>query len=328
MIRKFFWVGLLIFIILAFFGFFWWRWATSPVEVDTDQTQIFVIPQGQTAKAIGKRLQQQDLIKSQLAFKLLIDRKDLGSQLQAGDVRLSAAMDLNTVIESLAHSTLDYWIIFPEGLRVEEYGLRLVSKSAIDVQEFITTAKPFEGRLFPDTYLIPQQASTEEIVDILTNTFDKKIAPLRKDLATIDLSEKQIIILASLIEREAKHEQDRFLVSSVLHNRLQLGMALQIDATIQYAIANINCRQTVTKCDWWPSDITSQNLKINSPYNTYQRPGLPPAPIANPGFASLEAAVHPADTDYLYYVSDSAGNNHYAASLEGHLSNISEYLNQ
>ncbi|HKZ35786.1 MAG TPA: endolytic transglycosylase MltG, partial [Patescibacteria group bacterium] len=209
---------------------------------------------------------------------------------------------------SLTHGSLDFWITFREGLRVEEYAEILAEKSDIDAIEFILAAKPFEGQLFPDTYLIPQTASPQDVVDILVFTFERKSPTQDQDT----------IIIASLIEREARHVQDRLLVSSVLHNRLNLGMALQIDATVQYVIGE--------KDDWWPNNLTREQLAIKSPYNTYLNAGLPPQPIANPGSDSLEAALNPAETDYLYYLSDSAGFNHYATDLEGHNQNIVEFL--
>lgn len=320
MIKRLFRLGLLLFIILLTLVYFWWQWAVSPTQPSNTQEQIFIVPQGQNAKTIGRRLFQQGFIKSQLAFQLLVDRRNYANRLQAGDFKLSPSMDLAAILESLTHGSLDYWITFPEGLRVEEYAALLSAKANIDPQQFILTAKSFAGRLFPDTYLIPQNASATDIVNILTRNFDKKFTPLKKDLVKTDLSEQEIIILASLIEREAKHEQDRPLVSSVLHNRLKINMPLQIDATVQFALGRPD--------DWWPKDLSQTDLQTPSSYNTYINLGLPPAPIANPGLSSLQAAINPATTNYLYYVSDSAGYNHYAESLEEHNLNITKYLHQ
>jgi UPF0755 protein len=288
--------------------FAYWRWGNLPVDKKNQTEQVFVVPQGQATSTIAQRLKQEKLIKSPIIFRLVVEQKGLSGKLQAGDFRLNRAMNLKTIVENLTHGSLDYWITFPEGLRVEEYAQRLAEKSAIDQQAFILAAKPFEGQLFPDTYLIPNTAAVEDIVSMLTNTFAKK-SPTK---------DKRIIIIASLIEREAKHEQDRKLVASVIHNRLEIGMALQIDATVQYLLGRDE--------DWWPKNLTRENLQIKSPYNTYLNPSLPPAPIANPGLASLQAALAPAETDYLYYVSDSAGYNHYAVTLEEHQANIAEFL--
>jgi len=268
-----------------------------------------VVPKGQATSTISRRLKQAGLIKSDIVFRALVDRKNYAGKLQAGDFHLNPSMDLETIIESLTHGSLDFWITFPEGLRVEEYAERIVAKTANFMpSEFIVTAKPYEGMLFPDTYLIPQTASAEDIVDILVDNFNTK-SPT---------SDKTEIILASLIEREAKHDKDRALVSSVLHNRINIDMALQIDATVQYILGKQE--------NWWPKDLSLEDLKTPSPYNTYQNSTLPPGPIANPGLASLKAAANPTTSDYLYYVSDSGGYNHYAEDLAGHNRNIEKYL--
>jgi len=308
MFKKLTFFGLTVFVGLTVSLLVFYRWAISPIDSKQTTTQIFVIPQGQSATTISKRLKITGLIKSRTVFKLMVDQKSLSSKLQAGDFQLSPSMDLETIIDSLTHASLDYWITFPEGLRVEEYANKLAEKSNLNPQDFILTAKPHEGHLFPDTYLIPQTASAQDIVTLLTTTFDQK-SPTK---------DQDIIILASLIEREAKHQQDRPLVSSVLHNRLDLGMPLQIDATVQYVIGNSKT--------WWKQDLTLKDLKTSSPYNTYIHTGLPPQPIANPGLASLKSALNPANTDYLYYVSDSSGYNHYASDLKGHNQNIKKYL--
>lgn len=308
MLKKLFSFGFLSLTVFIAGVYLFWQWAIKPVDPKNQTPKVFVVPQGQSARIIGKRLHADGLIKNQLVFNLLVDQQSLSNQLQAGDFRLSPSMDLKTIIDSLTHGSLDYWITFPEGLRVEEYAERLSAKSNLDSQAFILAAKPFEGQLFPDTYLIPQTAAAEDIVVLLTETFTQKSPTQDKDL----------IILASLIEREAKHGQDRPLVSSVLHNRLKINMALQVDATVQYVVGKPN--------NWWKKDLTKQDLAINSPYNTYLRPGLPPKPIANPGLAALQAAVNPDSTNYLFYISDSSGYNHYAATLEEHNANITQYL--
>jgi len=308
---------LISFIILLTASYFSWQWINKPVNSKDETVKVFVIPQGQTADTIGKRLLQENLIKNKLVFKFLINSQNLDNQIKAGDFKLSPSMDLDTIINTLVYGIIDFWITFPEGWRTEQYAELLAEKSDINSQDFILAAKPYEGSLFPDTYLIPQNASAEGTVKILTDNFQKKFTSIKQDNKT-NFSQKQIIIVASLIEREAKHNQDRFLVSSVLHNRLNMNMALQIDATIQYVLGKPN--------KWWPDNLSSQDMKIDSPYNTYKYPGLPLTPIANPGLASLKAAINPSQTNYLYYVSDSSGYNHYAENLEAHQSNIKKYL--
>lgn len=308
MLKKIFRLSLflLLLALLSVYGFY--KISLMPVNAKNDRAQIFVVPQGQPVKIIASRLKAEHLIRNELVFRLLVDRKSLTYQLQAGDFRLSPAMDLATIIDALTHGSLDYWITFPEGLRVEEYAEKLAEKSKINTTDFILAAKPFEGQLFPDTYLIPQSANAEDVTFLLTETFNNK-SPTQ---------DKKMIILASMVEREAKHSEDRKLVASVLINRLKIGMALQIDATVQYALGKAG--------RWWPKELTKTDLQVDSPYNTYSHSSLPPKPICNPGLESLKAVLSPAETNYLYYISDKEGNNHYASTLEGHNQNIAKYL--
>ena len=309
MFKKFISLGLLFLTIILITCFTWYQWVIRPINPKIIDPQVFVIPQGQATGTIAKRLKQANLIKSDIAFKLLVDQKNYSNKLQAGDFRLTPSMDLETIIESLTHGSLDYWITFPEGLRVEQIAELLSEKTSnFSKTEFIVAGKPYEGRLFPDTYLIPETASTQDIVNLLVDTFNQK-SPTQ---------DETLIILASLIEREAKHQEDRPIVASVLHNRLDINMPLQIDATVQYVLGK--------QGEWWPNNLTFEDLKTLSPYNTYQNASLPPGPIANPGLNALKAAVNPDTTDYLYYISDENGYNHYAKNLEGHNANIKKYL--
>ncbi|MDO8461077.1 MAG: endolytic transglycosylase MltG, partial [bacterium] len=176
-----------------------------------------------------------------------------------------------------------------------------------------------EGYLFPDTYLIPKDADIDLIVTLMKDNFDKKyesITPAKKT----NLTKEEIVILASMIEREAKLDQDRSLVASVLLNRKNIGMKLDIDATIQYALGYQEIEKT-----WWKKGLTLQDIKLNSSYNTYLNPGLPPTPISNPGLEALNAVVNPAETQYFYYISDSSGRNHYAKTIEEHNANIKTF---
>jgi UPF0755 protein len=176
-----------------------------------------------------------------------------------------------------------------------------------------------EGYLFPDTYLIPRDADINLILTLMKNNFQKKYDTVR-DTKTTVLTQAQTVILASIIEREAMFATDRPLVSSVFVNRLNIGMVLGSDPTVMYALGY----QTDTK-QWWKKDLTVDDLLINSPYNTRKNAGLPPGPISNPGLSSIEAALNPAKTDYLYFFADKQGHLHFATTLEGHNANIQKY---
>ena len=198
--------------------------------------------------------------------------------------------------------------------------MELARVLSIPESEFLEHAE--EGYMFPDTYLFPKQASGSAVAKKMRDTFDSKVTtPLNDQIAASDLSLHEIVILASLIEREAQIDEDRPLVSSVLMNRLDIGMKLDIDATIQYALGY----QAAEK-DWWKESLTFDDLKIASYYNTYTNAGIPPGPISNPGLTSIQAVLDPLSTDYLYYLHDSQGRIHPATTYEGHQANITRYL--
>ena len=195
----------------------------------------------------------------------------------------------------------------------------------IEREELYRRFQEREGYLFPDTYLFARTATPEQMIVKMTDTFEGKVRTIT-DQPINSLTNQ--LILASLVEREAKHDQDRSLVASVLANRFKIGMALQIDATLQYAKASQESGVRSMESgatEWWPQ-ITVADKSIKSLYNTYLHAGLPPAPIANPGLESIKAALQPAQTDYLYYLSEPDGTTHYATTLTEHNENIQKYL--
>jgi UPF0755 protein len=269
-------------------------------------------------KAIGAKLQEAHLIKSAFAFYLTVKRLKLENKIQAGDFQLSPSDSTETIAQNLTKGALDVWVTIPEGKRAEEVTQILKDASFPSYDStWQTQLKAHEGYLFPDTYLIQKNATIEQIISLLTSTFDNKIASLPN---RTNLSSAKIVILASLIEREAKKDEDRPLVSSVMHNRLDIGMPLQIDATVQYALGYDYYGKT-----WWKKELTFDDLKLNSPFNTYTNTGLPPTPIANPGIKALEAAASPATSSFLFYITDKNGVNRYAKTLTEHNANIKKY---
>lgn len=297
----------------------WWNNGLSAVNPHDTAQKFFVIPKGTAIRTVGNELKTQGLIRDPVVFFLYIKQNNLDHDIQAGSYRLSASMNLPTIMQTLGHGTIDVWITIPEGYRAEEIAQILKDTIPSYKESWVESLKDEEGYLFPDTYLIPRDADIASVISILKNNFYKKIGTIGLSKDTPGLS--RIIVIASLIEREAKFAEDRPNVSSVISNRLDVGMALQIDATVQYAIGyNQQNRK------WW-NEPTSQQLKIPSLYNTYINPGLPPAPICNPGLSAIEAAAHPADTNFMYYVNDSKGKLHFAETLSDHNKNISKYLN-
>lgn len=313
-------IALIVFlIVVAVAGVLWWKNGTMPADAKDKTPQIFVINKGEGMRQISSDLKSKGLIKDPIVFFLLTRKLGIDTKIQAGDFRLNPSMSAFDVAETLTHGTLDIWVTVPEGKRAGEIADILGKLMPGYKSSWRSVLIANEGYLFPDTYLIPREATVNQIVTLMKNNFDSKYAALQK--GTSNFSENEIAIIASLVEREAKFANDRPLVASVIINRLNLGMALDIDATIQYALG-----YQPSENSWWKKTLTADDLNINSPYNTRKNAGLPPTPISNPGSAALEAAINPAKTDYLYYVSDKNGVNHYAKTIQEHSQNVQKYL--
>lgn len=312
-------ITLAILLVLFVLAFAWWRNGTSAANPKDNTPKIFVIEQGQGVRAIARNLKEEKLIKDQIVFFLLTKKLGLDSKIQAGDYRLFPSMSALEIANELTHGTLDIWITIPEGQRGLEIADTLKEKMPNYDPSWNEILEENEGYLFPDTYLVPRDADINTIISIFKNNFQTKYDSV-KSLKTNNLSDTQTLVLASLVEREAMLEEDRPLVASVIYNRLSIGMKLDIDATLQYALGYQEDEKR-----WWKKGLTNEDKKLNSPYNTYTNPGLPPAPISNPGLSAISAALNPAKTDYLYYITDQNGKNRYATNLEGHSANIEKY---
>lgn len=206
-------------------------------------------------------------------------------------------------------------LLFTEGMTVREAALRIASSSLeVSAEDFLKVAQPQEGYLFPDTYFFSPSADAESIIATMHSNFDTKIASLSGEIAASGHSLSDIVIVASLVEKETRTSADRYTVAGILWNRIKLGMPLQVDAVFGYIF---------NRATYSPSPA---DLKVNSPYNTYTHTGLPPGPIDNPGLDALEAAANPAKTSYLYYLTGHDGLMHYATTYAGHQANLRKYL--
>lgn len=316
---KFITIITVIIIIAAVTGGFFW-WASQPVDSGSQNKKIFIVKKGESLSSIASRLKKEGLIRSSLAFKIIVLAERLGGKIQAGSFHLSPSLTPYEIVTNLIHGTDDVWLTFPEGWRKEEYARRLEANlENFDSQEFLALTGNLEGYLFPDTYLLPKLASPSAVIKILTDNFEKKVGSVSKE----------VLILASIVEREAKYDQDRPIVAGILIKRWQRNWPLQADATVQYALANKQFDNLTIgqlgNFNWWPK-ITKDDLEINSPFNTYKYKNLPPTPICNPGVAAIKAVLNPTQTDYWYYLSDKNGVVHYAKTLEEHNQNIAKYL--
>lgn len=314
--RKF--LTFLVFLLILICGgmFFWWQMQVGPVQSEGKSQQIFVVTQGENIHTIGNELEKAGLIKSSLAFYILVKFQNLDNKIQAGDFRLSATLPLQMIIQDLTHGSLDYWITIPPGKRAEEIGDILQQKSPNYQDSWRQKLDANEGYLFPDTYLIPTSDSINDITALLRKNFNEKYATI----GNTSIPENEVVTIASIIEKEANFNNEKPSVASVLYNRLKLGMALQVDPSVAYALG-----YNLKEHTWWKLDLTADDLQYNSPYNTYLNSGLPPTPISSPGLSSLQAAAHPATTDYLYYLSDSTGHLHFAKTLDEHNANVTKY---
>jgi len=310
-------LGLLV--LFSIITFAWWQNGLQAVNSKDQSPKIFVVKNGEGVREIANNLKSEGFIKDPIVFFLLTKSEGIDKKIQAGDFRLNSTMNAQEIATNLTHGTLDIWVTVPEGLRATEIAGILKAKIPNYNESWVAILQANEGYLFPDTYLIPRGADIDIIISLMKNNFQKKYDSVIDTKSTV-LSDAQTIILASIIEREAMFAADRPLVASVFVNRLNLGMVLGSDPTVMYALGY----QADTKT-WWKKDLTADDLLVDSPYNTRKNAGLPPTAISNPGLSSIEAALNPAKTDYLYFFADKQGHLHFATNLVGHNANIQKY---
>lgn len=306
-------------VLLALFLIY--REGSLPVNAKNTTSKIFTIESGEPIDKIIRRLESEGFIRNRLVFYSVIKQKGIDVKIQAGKFRLSPSMDAYTLAEELTHGTDDTWITIIEGLRKEEIAEEVKSKLDIPVIDFATVAE--EGYLFPDTYLFPADTDAKGVVDAVKKNYKAKVTPdIIASAQELGLTEQEMIILASLVEREARSDDARRNVASIMLNRIEEGMPLQVDATVQYALGYDAGQKT-----YWKKHLTFEDLKIESPYNTYTNEGLPPGPICNPSLSAI-IAVSEADpsTPYLFYITGNDNKMHYARDFEEHNRNIERYM--
>lgn len=310
---------ILLFVILAVMagvigaGTTWYVLARKPLNASGAE-KLFGIDSGLSTREIGKKLQAAGLIRSELAFFLNVRLHD--DLLQAGTYRLSPAMSVDEIVTKLATGDVaEHRVTIPEGRRLTEIGQQLEDAKIVSRQDFLKAAEGKEGYLFPDTYTFPLSVTAAEIVAAMRENFDT-----RTDEANLSLKRSDII-LASVIEREAKNDEERASISAVYKNRMRIGMRLEADPTVQYAKTLVN----PGIIEPWPKITVADYRSVISPYNTYLNDGLPPGPICNPGIASLKAALNPAATDYLYFFHTSDGQTIFSKTLDEHNAKKKQY---
>jgi UPF0755 protein len=315
---------------------------TGPIDPNDESKQVFTVAPGSTAADIGEQLQERGLIRSALVFRFAADQAGVGSSLAAGDYELSRSMSMTEIIEVLARGQVKRGLIatIPEGWRTEQIADRLEATGVSSRDEFLrAVATPssipdleilgspaptsLEGYLFPETYEVPQKVPGPQVADLMIRMFNQRVGQQLRSNSELNLSPHQLLTVASIVEREAQQPSERPLIASVYLNRLARQLPLQADPTVQYAVASRDGPRAASY-GYWKQDLTEADLALDSPYNTYVHPGLPPAPICNPGEASIRAVLQPAQTDYLYFVAreDGSGLHLFARTLDEHNANV------
>jgi len=291
--------------------------------------KIFVINKGESLSSIARRLEKEDIIKNNLAFLVFLKFSGEDKNIQAGSFRLSGEDGFEQIVKKLQVGRIDLWATILEGWRREQIAIELENELGISASEFFSLTHDKEGYLFPDTYLFPYDASAQTAVNILTNNFEKKWGQIRQEAQDQGLTKEEVVIMASLLEREAKTDDSRQMVAGILLKRLKTpGWLLQVDAGAQYVKDSANCvngNWVDSSCDWW-QPVTRSDLQIDSVFNTYVHSGLPPSPICNPSLSSLSAVVNAKKSDYWFYITGNDNLMHYAKTIEEHNANINRYL--
>lgn len=320
---KKFIVVILLLIVIAFGSFLWWKTSSFPVDLANKNSVIFAVKKGDGIREISAGLKAKGLIRSPVAFFLLIKQSGLDKGMQVGNYCLSPSMAMEEITQKLTHGGVcDISTTITEGLRASEIAEKLKENIPTYDSSWISVLVENEGYLFPDTYRIPMDADINTIVKQMRDNFDLKYSTI--NVKNSKLTKSQIVILASIIEREAGKNDgpvEKQTIAGVLMNRLNAGIALQVDATIQYAKG----KDPLTG-KWWEPVTIEEYKSVKSDYNTYLFAGLPPGPISNPSLESLKAAANPADTNYMFYIHDKSGVVRFAKTSTEHGANIEKYL--
>ena len=302
-----------------------------------DEIVIVDVLEGESAGEIGRKLEAAGIIQSARLFQVLTALMGLEDNLEAGDYEFRTGGTALTAVRRISRGQIrTLGIVIREGLRLEEIAELLEREGVVSAGEFRQALQEeysasflgelppdagLEGFLFPATYSFSLQVTAHDVVQRLLDAFDQRYQEMIQPKLTPDgLSLREVVNLAAIIEREARVAKDRPLIASVFLNRLERGMKLDADPTVQYAAGNDPA--SVQAFGYWKRGLTVADLQAPSPYNTYVNIGLPPGPIANPGLASILAVLEPADTSYLYFVAREDGSHVFAETLEEHNRNV------
>jgi UPF0755 protein len=306
---------------------------TNPLKRNgTEQT--FTVDTGESVNSIASRLEVVELIRNADAFRAYLIYSGLDTTIQSGEYKLSPAMSIIEIARKLQDATPEEvtFVILP-GWRLEEIAASITTsglsfspeeflnaaRTAHPDYDFLAGATTTEGFLFPDSYIVPRGVTADTFVNGLLRNFALHLTPdIKNALVKEGLTVYQAVTLASLVQREAVHNEEKPSIASVYLNRYKVNMKLDADPTVQYALGYSLINQS-----WWTSPLSLIDLQVNSPYNTYLNAGLPPTPIANPSLDALRAIAFPAETNYLYFRAkcDGSGYHEFSATFDEHLQN-------
>lgn len=334
-LKVIFFLGVLILFIFALI-FHYYVQGISEKYSESREVKRFVIGPGQSSEEISENLQQQGLIKSSLYFNVYAWQTGLDSRLQAGEYDIPQNLNIREIMRILtrARARNQYKITIIEGWNIRDIAKYLEKRNIFSQEKFLEKVrkkqdwwdvyslvreKPkeadLEGYLFPDTYLVFEDASLDDIIEKMLSTLEKKITPeMRAQSEKNAMTFHEALTLASIIEKEVSGSNDRKIVSGIFHKRLKLGIGLQADSTVNYVTGKNALRST------------RDDILIDNPYNTYKYRGLPPGPIANPGLDAISAALNPEESPYLYFLTTPQGEVIYSKTFDEHISAKKKYL--
>jgi len=288
---------------------------------------IFEITPGQTVSQVAQHLKEKGIIQSIIWFKIVVRLSSSDRDLQAGKYDLRTNMSSEAVLNCIRSGQCQHWtrLTIVEGWRSEEIAEMLAENNITNPQAFldIVRERDLEGKLFPSTYYFAENTPAAKVVDTLISEYKSRVTALFKQYPT-HLTEKEVLTLSSIVEREAIYHSERPKIAAVYLNRLKIGKRLEADPTVQYAIGF-----NFSENRYWKKGLTYRDLRNPSPYNTYRNNGLPPGPIANPSYESIKAVLDPEpDFEAIYFVADNTGHHDFSKTYSEHLAKKSKYKNK
>ena len=314
-------ISLFFLVCITTFSVYILKQSTAPPYFNSEQS--FEILPGMSVRNIAKAAADQGIVRSELFLYTLLTYSYDPTTIYAGTYIFNEPTTVFGVAKKLAGKDIENDLVrltLPEG--ITSYQIAQIASTTLplfNISRYNASTSKLEGYLFPETYFIPPTFTDSDLLALQLKTYEEKISPIRNDIIATPFTEYEVLILASIVEREANDEESMKTVAGILQNRLSINMPLQADATIEYALET-------PLHELAPGELAETLRSFDSPYNTYLNTGLPPTPIGNPGLMAITAITHPNPSDYLFYVTDADGNFHYSKTFEEHNRNIAKYL--